>query len=301
MSSIAARIASPFDDVAAAQQIEDVSAPLADRLGHAVQVRGVLDAERRRGSGSVLAVPRAPRDARLRVLLLRVLEVAGEPDVRVVGDGGQARRRSRPAPRPSAGARDRTRRGGSPGSRSRTTRIARRASGSACSRAAFFASKRSSEVARRARRGPRDGRQMRARRPRPRTTTMFTRSPSPNVPQAVERSARRTAAALGDVRAAAPGAAARARLRGASRAVGLDVRVGPRLHRRGAARRRATSSARRRSRSRTTSTRSGGTRPIRNVMPMLSRRKTKTRRRRSRARACARARSRRRTASPCGG
>ena len=76
-------------DVPGPQEVEQVPTRLADCIGHASQVRRVLDpAVLRRGQ----LLPRDHRasDTRLRVLLLRILEIAGIPHVGVCGGGGDA-------------------------------------------------------------------------------------------------------------------------------------------------------------------------------------------------------------------
>jgi hypothetical protein len=65
-----------------------VAATLPDRLGEPVQERSVFDPELL-GRGNRLAGDERQGDVRLGVFLLGVLEVAGEPEVGVIGDGGE--------------------------------------------------------------------------------------------------------------------------------------------------------------------------------------------------------------------
>jgi hypothetical protein len=76
-------------DVPGAQEVEQVPTRLADCIGHTPEVRRILDTAvlRRR---QLIARDHGARDARLRVLLLRILEVPRVPHVRVVGGGRDA-------------------------------------------------------------------------------------------------------------------------------------------------------------------------------------------------------------------
>ena len=124
-----------------------MAAPFPDRLGDAVEVRRVLDAELAPGPGSASPATERPRDVGLGEFLLRVLQVAGVAHVR---DG----RSTASSPRGSAVARRRDQLVGSIelASVDRPDRVGARADRTAsrrqaCSRAATVASNRLCSVA----------------------------------------------------------------------------------------------------------------------------------------------------------
>ena len=75
-------------DLSRAEQVQHVPATLTDRLGDAVQVRRVLDAEGV-GARQLVAVDQREREVGLRVLLLGVLQMSRVADLGVPGDRRQ--------------------------------------------------------------------------------------------------------------------------------------------------------------------------------------------------------------------